>query len=96
MTFRIVLTDEAWEAFNRLAAQNPTKHEKVRKTLGLMETDLRSKSLQTHQYESLKGPDNEKVYEAYVENRTPGAFRVFWYYGPGKGVITVFAITTHP
>ncbi len=56
----------------------------VRKTLGLMETNLRHPSLQTHQYQSLKGPNDEKVFEAYAQQNTPGAYRVFWYYGPGK------------
>jgi len=31
-----------------------------------------------------------------VENRTPSAFRVFWYYGPGKDTLTILAITPHP
>ena len=44
----------------------------------------------------LSGPNNEEVFEAYVENKTPAAFRVFWYYGPGQGVITILAITPHP
>jgi hypothetical protein len=68
----------------------------VRKTLGLMESNLRHPSLKTHQFESLKGANGEKVFEAYAENRTPAAFRVFWHYGPGKDVITVIAITAHP
>jgi hypothetical protein len=45
---------------------------------------------------SLKGPNGEKVFEAYAEQRTPAAYRVFWYYGPSKGIITIFAITSHP
>jgi hypothetical protein len=44
----------------------------------------------------LSGPNGEKVFEAYVENRTPGAYRIFWYYGPQSGEITVFAMTPHP
>jgi hypothetical protein len=68
----------------------------VRKTLGLMETNLRHPSLNTHEFSSLKGANGEKVFEAYAENRTPAAFRVFWHYGPGKDVITVIAITAHP
>jgi hypothetical protein len=48
-----------------------------------------------------KGPDhpvsisfNGKRYN-YAHN-TPAAFRVFWYYGPEKGQITILAITGHP
>jgi len=75
----------------------------VRKTLGLLETNLRHPSLQTHQYRSLRGPKGEEVFEAYAQNRTPGAYRVFFYYGPDRvegkrrvAVLTVFAITPHP
>lgn len=68
----------------------------VRKTLGLMETNLRHPSLQTHLFQSLKGPKNEKIFEAYVQQNTPGAYRIFWYYGPGKKKITIVAITPHP
>jgi len=68
----------------------------VRKTLGLMETNMRHPSLQTHEYQSLKGPNGEKIFEAYAQQNTPGAYRVFWYYGPGRKEITIVAITPHP
>jgi 3'-phosphoadenosine 5'-phosphosulfate sulfotransferase len=45
----------------------------------------------------------KKVFEAYVQQNTPGAYRVFWYYGPDevdksgkRPVITIIAITPHP
>jgi hypothetical protein len=76
----------------------------VRKTLGYLETNLRSKSLQTHEFKSLKGPGGRKVFEAYAQQNTPGAYRVFWFYGPdetGKDkkripVITILAVVPHP
>jgi hypothetical protein len=68
----------------------------VQKTLGLLETNPRHQSLNTHQYSKLSGPHSEKVFEAYAENRTPAAFRVFFYYGPKTGHITILAITPHP
>ena len=68
----------------------------VRKTLGLLETNLRHPSLNTHKYESLRGPRGEDVLEAYAQQGTPGAFRVFWHYGPEKGALTVLSITPHP
>jgi plasmid stabilization system protein ParE len=68
----------------------------VRKTLGLMETNLRHPSLNTHEFTSLKGRNGEKVFEAYVQQRTPPAYRIFWYYGPGRKKITIVAITPHP
>lgn len=68
----------------------------VRKALGLMEVNLKHKSLHTHKYSTLSGPNGEEVFEAYAENKTPGAYRIFWYYGPSRGMITILAITPHP
>jgi hypothetical protein len=68
----------------------------VKKTLGLLETNLRHPSLQTHEFKSLKGPNGEKVFEAYAQQKTPAAYRIFWYYGPGQKQMTIIAITTHP
>lgn len=54
--------------------------------------------LATHEYRSLTHPYDKKgkVFEAYAQHRTPGAYRVFWCYGPEKGQITIIAITPHP
>lgn len=75
----------------------------VRKALGLLEADLRHPSLRTHEFQSLRGPNGEKVFEAYVQSRTPAAWRIFFFYGPdvfAKGkrvpILTIFAITPHP
>ncbi|MCU0789287.1 MAG: hypothetical protein MUC91_14090 [Verrucomicrobia bacterium] len=68
----------------------------VRKALGYLETNPRHPSLNTHKYSSLSGPNGEEVFEAYAENRTPAAFRIFWFYGPEKKEITIIAITPHP
>jgi hypothetical protein len=67
----------------------------VRKCLGFLETNLRHPSLNTHEFRSLKGPNGEKVFEAYAQQKTSGAYRVFWYYGPESGMITVVAIAPH-
>lgn len=47
-----------------------------------METNLRHPSLNTHKYDTLNGPNGEDVFESYAQNKTPGAYRVFWHYGP--------------
>ncbi len=96
MDFKLEFTTEAKEALANLEQTDPKKHKKVLKTLGLMQTNLQHPSLNTHKFDSLSGPEDEEVFEAYVENKTPAAFRVFWYYRPGKGVITIIAITPHP
>jgi len=75
----------------------------VRKALGYLEMDPQHPGLYTHEFTSLSGANGEKVFEAYAQNKTPGAYRIFWHYGPdeSKGrkrsvVITVVAITRHP
>jgi hypothetical protein len=68
----------------------------VRKALGLLETNPRHPGLNTHKFNSLKGPGGEEVFEAYAENKTPAAWRIFWHYGPDKKQITILAITPHP
>jgi len=37
---------------------------------GFLETNLRHPSLNTHEFRSLKGPNGEKVFEAYVRKNT--------------------------
>lgn len=68
----------------------------VCKALGYLETNPRHPALNTHEFSSLKGLNGEKVFEAYAENKTAAAYRIFWHYGPGKDVITIVAITAHP
>jgi len=68
----------------------------VRKTLELTETNLRHPSLNAHEFTSLIGPNGEKVFEGYAQQRTPSAYRIFWYYGPGRKQMTIIAIAPHP
>ena len=75
----------------------------VRKTLAFLETNPRHPSLQTHKYQSLRGPNGEEVFEAYAQNQTAAAYRVFFFYGPDRTegkrripVLTILAITPHP
>jgi hypothetical protein len=68
----------------------------VTKCLGYLQLNPRHPGLNTHKYSDMRGPNGEDVFEAYAQNRTPGAYRVFWYYGPDNREITVLAITPHP
>lgn len=98
MNFEIRYTEEADEQLDELE-NNPALSKilkAVSKTLGLMETNIKHPSLNTHKYNSLKGPNGEDVFEAYAQNKTPSAYRIFWYYGPEKGFITILSISQHP
>jgi hypothetical protein len=68
----------------------------VRKTLAFLEINSRHPSLNTHKYSALQGDRGEEIFEAYAENNTPAAYRIFWHYGPGNKEITIIAITAHP
>ena len=70
----------------------------VKKSLGYLHTNPRHPSLRTHVFSSLPHPyhPKEKVFEAYVQHRTPAAYRIFWCYGPEKRQMTIIAITPHP
>jgi hypothetical protein len=52
--------------------------------------------LQTHEIDTLTAKYGFKVFEAYLENRTPAAGRVFWAYGPDRGEITILGVEPHP
>lgn len=77
------------------------KLKKINKALARLEQNPRHPGLASHQYESFPADTDVKVWDSYVENRTPSAWRIFWRYGPseptaGQQVITVLAIGPHP
>ena len=96
--FELVFTKRADEDLTKLE-NNPNLSKRlnaVRKTLAYLETNPRHPSLNTHEFTSLTKQFGRKIYEAYAENKTPAAYRIFWHYGPDKNIITIIAITPHP
>lgn len=69
----------------------------IKKTLQYLRENPKHPGLHTHAYSSLEHPwdSSQKVFEAYAQNNTPAAYRIFWCYGPEKGQITIIAITAH-
>jgi len=82
----------------RKASKQEGLFKQVEKCVRLLLDNPRHPGLQTHEYSSIDHPYDQdaKVFEAYAQNRTPGAYRVFWCYGPESGEITITAITPHP
>jgi hypothetical protein len=98
-------TDESAGQLKALAADPARRglYKQVLKTLGLVELNISHPGLNTHEYRSLEGVRGERVWEAYAQNQTPGAYRVFFHYGPDEGsggkripIVTIVAITPHP
>jgi len=80
------------------STQDEGLFKQVAKTVRLLATNPRHPGLRTHEYDSIPNPfdKKKKVFEAYAQNQTPGAFRVFWCYGPNAKDLTILAITPHP
>jgi hypothetical protein len=90
---------ETLKALEHGGANEQAKLKKIRRALKRLEEDPRHPGLASHPYESFPVDRDVKVWDSYVENRTPSAWRIFWCYGPDEGkeaVITVLAITPHP
>ncbi len=97
-SFKLLFTNEAIDNLKELEKDNSKKKRlnAVRKTLGYLENNPRHPSLNTHEYSILTRQFGVKIFEAYAENKTPQAYRIFWHYGLNKEVITIIAITPHP
>jgi hypothetical protein len=111
MSFLILWTPEAAAQFQELqqAAEAAVRKGRKTKQFGLFQQvegcirklsaqGPRHPGLHSYPFSSLPNPLNteEKVFESYAQNRTPGAYRVFWCDGPKQGQITLIAITSHP
>ncbi len=102
MAYKLRFASAAADALKTLEAGDPNdlaKLKKVRRALARLEENPRHPGLASHPYESFPVDRNIKVWDSYVENNTPSAWRIFWRYGPDEEqqkVITVLAISPHP
>jgi ABC-type phosphate transport system substrate-binding protein len=69
---------------------------KLTKALNLLRNNPKHNSLATHEIQPLSRRYGMKVWQSYLDNRTPAAGRLFWVYGPGKNEITIIGLEPHP
>jgi ABC-type phosphate transport system substrate-binding protein len=69
---------------------------KLTKALNLLRNNPKHNSLATHEIQPLSRRYGLKVWQSYLDNRTPAAERLFWVYGPGKNEITIIGLEPHP
>lgn len=97
--FLLTWTDTARTVFEvlRQDSSQVKRFKAVRKALRFLSQDPRHPSLNTHEWKSIRCPHGDKLWEAYAENNTPGAYRIFFCYAPNApGTICVVNITPHP
>ena len=96
MTFELTVQPVVGDTIADLGARDPKKYRKAVRCLAKLAQDPHHPSLNSHRYERIAGPLGEPIWESYVENHTPAAWRVWWYFGPEQGVITVVSLGPHP
>src|SRR5690349_7742328 len=69
---------------------------KLRKTVLLLAANPGHPGLATHEISDLTKRYGVKVWQSYLENRKPAAGRLYWVYGPERGVITIIGLEPHP
>lgn len=94
--------ERRYEARQKTGKKGSSKQEglfkQVHKAIERLVTNPKHPGLQAHEYHSISHPfdSRAKVFTAYAQSKTPSAYRAFWCYGPGRGEITIIAITPHP
>ena len=71
-------------------------YKKLGKALNHLSQNPRHPGLESHEITSLTKRYGIKVWQSYLENKTPAAGRLFWVYGPGRGDITIIGLEPHP
>ncbi|MBN1129773.1 MAG: hypothetical protein JXA71_12340 [Chitinispirillaceae bacterium] len=95
------------DLFSRAKTQSLNQGEvklfkKLSKALSFLESNPAHNSLNSHEISELSARYSKhtgkviKVWQSYLENNTPAAGRLFWCYGPVRGVITIIGLESHP
>lgn len=107
MTFRVVygepdVANLMLELLEKHQAGKLTKNgekllKKIVKALRFLSENPGHNSLNSHEISALSTKYGIKIFESYLENNTPRAGRIFWFYDPNvKGQIVFAGIEPHP
>ena len=95
LDYMFAFTLEAIKTLDDLFQSDSARYKRVHKALSYMSTNLRHQGLRSHKYQSKSGPLGEDIFECYVDNGSSGAWRIFWYYGPGDKFRTIASMEPH-
>ena len=95
--FEVAFSDKV-QAWAELASKKPslkTKFEKFKKAVKLLkQVGPSHPGLHTHKMDTWRGPGGEPVWNSYVENGTPSAWRMYWIFdGPDR--IQILSVGPH-
>jgi hypothetical protein len=90
MRFELQLTEQAQDVLE--AITDAKRLRRIENCLARLAENARHPGLHSHRFAALDGLFGAPVWESYVENRAPQAWRVWWVYGPPEGAITVVQI----
>lgn len=96
--YKLLLTDELRDGLKAIS-QDPAMaglEFQLKAAITKIAHNPRYKGLNSHKYQSLNDRYGQDIWESYVQNNTPGAWRLFWFYGPEKDEITLVLATPHP
>ena len=71
-------------------------YKKWGKALRILSSSPDYPGLRTHEIEPLSRRYGIKVWQSYLENKTSGAMRMYWVYGPDRKNIAVIGLEPHP
>jgi hypothetical protein len=93
MAFEMFLALQAQEVLDGI--DDEKRRRRVENALAKLASNPRHPGLNSHRFEALDGVFDETVWESYIENNAPSAWRLWWCYGPSHGQITVLKIGPH-
>ncbi len=96
--FRLKLTPTAEARWKELERSDPAKYKKVTKALRFLKNNPAHPGLHAHKWDVLKGkaPDGGDMWTAYVENETPSAWRLFYFYDTRQSEPTIYVTLIEP
>lgn len=93
MTYDLLITAEAQRAIDTNRDARLAK--RIIKALALLSENPHHPSLQSHRYSDLDKTFGQSIWESYVHTG-PSGWRMWWFFGPENGQITVVVIGPHP
>lgn len=94
--------ENLWNQLTELADKDQLKgndkklFKQLIKSISYLSQNPKHNSLNSHEIFPLSQRYGIKVWQSYLENKTPSAGRIYWVYGPRKNQITIIGLEPHP